>query len=209
MICDHRDVLLQEQFPTVMVPRFGNFRPLAENGRRFLSASDGLWLEVRTDWLHLVWPLARQDKVAMPYGTLEKQANFLYGEFPVELVGRFLADARAVFPSECAAWFVWDKTINDLHYRLLRTIRTGIGRLEYERPRLTGTECLICDIHSHGPIPARFSAEDDRDDKGETKISAVVGTLGVGQTPSIQARLCVAGLVIPLRMKERLSFLEE
>ncbi len=207
---DPRDLLLQEQVPTVMVPRFGEFEPLAQNGRRFLSASDGLWLEVKMEWLHLVWPLARQDIVAMPYGILEKRADFLYGEFPIELIGRFLADAREVFPSECAAWFVWDSASRDFNYRPLRTVRTGVGHLEYERPILNGTECLICDIHSHGPIPALFSSEDDRDDRGETKISAVVGNLGVGQTPSMQARLCVAGLVIPLKIdKEKLTFLEE
>lgn len=207
---DSRDLLLQEQLPTVMVPRFGEFEPLAQNGRRFLSASDGLWLEVRTDWLHVVWPLAQQTNVACPYGALAKKVEFLYSAFPVDLIGRFYADAKEVFPSECAAWLVWNTQNRNFSYRLLCSINSGVGHLRYERPMLAENECLICDIHSHGPIPALFSSEDDRDDRGEIKIAAVIGGLGVGNRLSILFRLCVAGLNLPLNIDlPNLPFFED
>lgn len=197
---DPRDLLLQEQLPTVMVPRFGGFEPLAQNGRRLLSASDGLWLEVRTDWLHVVWPLAQQTKVVCPYGFLEKRVEFLYSTFPVDLVGRFYSDAKKAFPSECAAWLVWNTQNRSFSYRPLRAINSGVGHLRYERPMLAENECLICDIHSHGPIPALFSSEDNRDDKGEIKIAAVIGGLGEENRLSVRFRLCVAGLNLPLNI---------
>lgn len=197
---DSRDLLLQEQVPTVMVPKFGEFESLKQNGRRFLSASDGLWLEVRTDWLHVVWPLAQQSRVAMPYGSLAKKVEFMYSAFPVDLIGRFYADAKAVFPSECAAWLVWNPQSRNFSYRPLRAINSGVGHLWYERPMLAENECLVCDIHSHGPIPALFSSEDDRDDRGEVKIAAVIGGLGEGNRLSVLFRLCVAGLNLPLKI---------
>lgn len=197
---DPRDLLLQEQVPTVMVPRFGEFRPLAKNGRRFLSASDGLWLEVRTDWLHVTWPLTQQSRVAMPYGSLEKKVDFLYSSLPVDLISRFYAEAREVFPSECAAWLIWNTQSRNFSYRPLRSINSGVGHLRYERPMLAENECLVCDIHSHGPIPALFSSEDDRDDRGEVKIAAVIGGLGEGNRLSVRFRLCVAGLNLPLKI---------
>ncbi len=197
-VTDSRDALLQELVPTIMVPKYGVLQPLESAGRRFLAASDGLWLEVKTDWLHLTWPLAKQNKVAMPYGTLEKKAEFLYGAFPVHLVREFLGYARETFPNECAAWFIWDSAQREFMYRPLRAIRTGVGHLKYERPNLSSNESLVCDMHSHGPEHAYFSRTDDRDDCGETKISGVVGEIGGEGAPSACFRLCAAGITLPL-----------
>lgn len=124
----------------------------------------------------------------------------MYSAFPVDLIGRFYADAKAVFPSECAAWLVWNTQSRNFSYRLLRSINSGVGHLKCERPMLNENECLICDIHSHGPIPAFFSPEDDEDDRGEIKIAAVIGGLGERNRLSVLFRLCVAGLNLPLNI---------
>jgi PRTRC genetic system protein A len=202
------DAILQEQFPTVMVPRYGDFVPLAHNGRRFLSASDGLWLEEKNQWLHVLWPLALQNQVAMPYGSLQKKVDFLYGEFPVDMIARFMVEAKERFPLECAAWFTWDTSLKRFNYYSLHARQASLDNLDYACPVLPETECLVCDIHSHGRHPAVFSPEDNKDDRGETKIAVVLGR--INSSPSIAFRLCVAGLKIPIKYNlAKLPFMEE
>jgi len=41
------DVALEANTPTVVVPRFGKFEPLQENGHRFLVCADGMWVECK------------------------------------------------------------------------------------------------------------------------------------------------------------------
>lgn len=124
----------------------------------------------------------------MPYGALVKKVEFLYGAIPV--------DRQRGFPSECAAWFTWNTQSRNFSYRLLRSLNSGVGHLRYECPVLTENERLICDIHSHGPLSALFSSEDDRDDRGEIKIAAVIGGLGFGNRLSVKFRLCILLVLI-------------
>lgn len=198
MSLDHRDNILQTLCPTVMVPRYSPLDPLHGPGHRFLAAADGLWLEVRRPWLRLVWPLCCQAEVKMPYGELEPSMEFSFDKVPEEFFRRFIKDAEDAHPIECSAWLVWNEEREWLEYRKLRTIAGTSASLNVERPPLLPHEHLAVDIHSHGgDIPAFFSPEDDRDDRGEVKIGVVVGNVN-SETTNVVMRLSVLGLFIPL-----------
>lgn len=198
MSLDRRDNILLSLCPTVMVPKFFPLAPLHGPGHRFLVAADGLWLEIRRNWLHLVWPLCCQSEVLMPYGEVEQSIEFAFDKVPENLLRRFIIDAQNDHPLESGAWLVWNEETAALEYRKLRTIDGTNASLEVERPPLEPHEHLAVDLHSHGgDIPAFFSPEDDKDDRGEVKISVVIGNVN-SDAISVEMRLCVLGLLIPL-----------
>ncbi len=50
------------------------------------------------------------------------------------------------------------------------------------------------DLHSHGRLPAFFSATDNADDRFDVKFALVVGNCGAA-TPSMVLRLCAKGIL--------------
>ena len=195
---DPRDTALQALTPTVMVPRFGALTPLAESGHRFLMANDGVWLEVRRPWLHLIHPLASQRVVAMPYGALAPVMQMSFGKLPLELVREFVRMAQEACPNETAAWIVWNEEDGCFDLRSMSNISAGRAHANFDRPVLDDHEHVVVDIHSHGMLHAFFSAEDNFDDlRGEVKLCVVVGNCE-GDDVSIQTRLCANGLRINL-----------
>ena len=179
-----------------MVPRFGNLERLTENGHRFLAADTGLWLEVHRPWVHIIWPMALQFSVAMPYGTLEPSIQFAFDSLPLEMLTKFREDARKTLPNESAAWITWNDQTREFAYRPLAATSAGAAHLKLDRPALNDNEHLVIDIHSHARIPAFFSPEDNEDDDGEVKLSVVVGQLGSDQQSNTKLRLCANGLSI-------------
>jgi len=47
------DAALQTACPTLMVPKYAELPAMDKPGQRFLSASDGLWIEIRRPWMHM------------------------------------------------------------------------------------------------------------------------------------------------------------
>ena|SRR5882724_894088 len=72
----------------------------------------------------------------------------------------------------------------------------------YELPDLKHGEVIVADIHSHGLYGAGFSAKDDVDDAGATRLALVVGKVNA-DAPEVDARLCLNGLFVPLRYVEK------
>jgi PRTRC genetic system protein A len=191
------DQALQGAVPTVMVPRFGTFEPLQSSGHRFLVASDGLWLEVRRSWLYLRKPIARQNKVAMPYGTVTETLEFLCGPVPLELLREFSAQARNAAPLETAAWGTRDEESGKFMFRRLDANNASAAHINVNRPRLDDNEHLVLDMHSHGRGRAFFSGTDNEDDQGEVKIAMVLGHCNQEKLDT-KIRLCCLGLYVPL-----------
>lgn len=195
------DQILQRTCPTIMVPRFEDLPPLTENGHRFLVAQDGLWLEVKRPWLHLVWPVAEKCyQVAMPYGALQPAITFEFDSLPRDLIDSFIDDARRALPNEYAAWIIWNSETGKFSYCPLAANSAGPAHLKLDRPVLGEHEHLVVDIHSHANMNAFFSGEDNRDDAGEVKLSIVVGRLGSNQQISSKIRLCANGVIIPAQI---------
>jgi len=197
---DPRDLVLQQQCPTIMVPKFDPLAPLVENGHRFLVASDGLWIEIRRSWLHCVVPVClvcRQETYLLPYGNVSLYIDFAFGKINSDLMVRFVADAKAALPNEFGAFLVYDERTNNLSYLPLESSSQGPTYLNTVRPLLGEHESLVVDLHSHGVGSAEFSFKDNEDDSGEVKISGVVGKLGTA-VPQTKFRLCTGGGFYPL-----------
>lgn len=195
---DPRDALLQAHVPTVMVPRFCELRwPLDSNGHRYLVAEDGLWIEVKRPWLHLLWPIA-PSPAPLPYGPLRDAMEFAFGWPALEiLAAQFRLDAILALPNEHAAWLVWDETAQVLRYRSVFATSAGPAGIAFIRPILAPHEHLAVDLHSHGALSACFSATDDEDDAGEVKLCVVLGNLDRPDAQTQATRLCAHGIFIP------------
>lgn len=194
------DALIQLHTPAVMMPHFSNFAPLEKIGHRFIVAQDGLWIEARRPWLHLVWPVA-ESPMQLPYGeTLGKVMAFEFEDEGLQLndlMAQFVDEATHALPNECAAWFLWNTQTLSLEYMELRPTAAGPGSVTFNRPALPDHLHLAVDIHSHGSFAPFFSETDDVDDAGEVKLSIVVGHVGTPQQ-AFQMRLCAHGLFIPI-----------
>lgn len=196
MIYSPLDLALQAAVPTVPVPLHGKFVGLQQSGHRFLIASDGLYIEIRRAWLHAVWPVALDSKVAKPFGKVEACVDLAFGRIPHWILGSFENDAIGSGNMEIAACVVWNAVERTLHYRPCESIRASSHRVEYRRPVLAADESLVIDLHSHGYGRAYFSGVDNEDDANEVKIAAVVGT--VNAVPTWKFRLCLAGLFVDI-----------
>lgn len=205
---DYRDYLMQQVCPALPVPSHGPLPAIADNGHRLLIAADGLWIEIKRPWLHMIWPIAKQADVAIPYGSLRQKAQFAFGKLPAALIRRFADDAITVLPNEAAAWLVWDDETAQLEYLPLPPASAGSGHIHFERPALAPHQSLAVDLHSHGAGPAFFSGTDNQDDAGEMKIAGVVGSLSIDgqQTPTVEFRICALGITIRIPVDPSVIF---
>ncbi len=194
------DMALLRAAPVVVVPLHSEFHALEEAGHRFLMADDGVYLEVRRPWLHLIQRLAEQKAVRMPFGAILPKVEFAFGK-----IGSALAELRAFgevarlqSPIESAASLIWNDETREwaLRYPLPIGEPTS-GHIQYQQLLLAEREHLAIDLHSHGAHPAFFSETDNLDDAGSVKISGVYGNLDQ-QQPTVAFRLCVLGLFITL-----------
>ena len=187
------DAILQAECPTICVPRFGEFEPLTSHGHRFLSACDGLHIEISRPWLHTILPVA-SSSISLPYGEVAPRVQFRLRGLAT-FVQHFINEARQVSPNEHAAWLSVDATTGDLDYEATEVISQSGEHIRYRRPSLASGKVLAVDCHSHGVHPAFFSGTDDTDSLDDAKLEIVVGHLGT-DTPSFACRLSFLGLSV-------------
>ncbi|QUN31833.1 PRTRC system protein A (plasmid) [Cupriavidus sp. KK10] len=192
------DITLQQSFPTVMVPRFGDLAPLETTGERLLIAANGVFLEVSRPWLRLVRRVAQFDvKTAVPYGVAAETTDLRCGKLPAQLIGQFAEMARAAMPNETGGWIVWNLPTGAFRLAPVTILSHGRGHLQYERPALVDGEVVVVDCHSHGNFPAYFSSTDNEDDQHDVKFAFVMGNC-LAATPSLCLRLCAKGIFEPV-----------
>ncbi len=211
------DALLHAVTPAYCVPLHGQFSPMLENeiGHRYLVAADGLWLECRRTWLHLIWPIGTTapEKLlsthATPFGTLKPKVEIAFGKVPHYFIRGMADNGRTRLPNECGRWVTWEHHLGANESRLVwdsEEIAVGTpGRLHYSRPEHTATLSPCIDLHTHGTAPAFFSATDDADDTHDVKIAIVLGNLDQ-PIPTIAARLCCLGVFIPVNVSAEQVF---
>ena len=193
---DSRDVALQSTLPTVMVPMFGPFEPLATPGNRILMARDGVWVEARRHGIYTRQKIAEQRTVAVPYGEVTEVLDTEFSGLG-DVLREFVVEARKALPNECAMALVWNATTRTLRSRPLVALSQSAGHIKYERPEVSEDEHVVLDVHSHAAAPAFFSRTDNADDRGDVKVAVVVGNVH-SSTPTVVARLCVLGHFRPL-----------
>lgn len=195
------DLALVRAAPVAVVPSHCAFQPLKECGHRFLAAQDGLYLEVRRPWLHLIRRLADQTAVRMPYGAVEQKVELAFGGIGNALpqLQAFARQAREHLPVETAASLVWHAGTKLWDLRVPEVIGAATeARIQYRQVALAEDEHLVIDLHSHGHLPAGFSQTDDEDDYGSVKIAGVYGNMNEGSEPTLAFRFCVLGLYLPI-----------
>lgn len=193
-----RDIALQSAMPTVMAPRFSPLDELDLPGRRLVMAENGTWLETRREWLYSRLQVGQPCPVPLPYGQVTEALRFSFGKLPRAIIAQFIEHAREQLPNECAARVIWNSHTSQ--WTLKRrddVISVSPGHVNMHLPPLGEREHLIMDLHSHGITEAFFSRTDNKDDRGEVKISGVVGNLEGGEVTTA-FRLCLAGVFVSL-----------
>ncbi|WP_321882592.1 PRTRC system protein A [Burkholderia cepacia] len=187
------DTVLQQSFPTVMVPSREAVEPMARLGERLLIGGNGVFLEVVRPWIRTVRRIAMYHELtAVPYGEVSEATELRCGPVPPALIAEFHAMTRAAFPNETGAWVVWNEASREFRLIPLASLSHGPSHLDYDRPRLADGEWLVVDCHSHGQWGADFSPTDDKDDRYDVKFAFVLGNCD--RQPSRVLRLCVKGI---------------
>ncbi len=193
------DKVLHNQFPTLMAPRFTDMEPMATSGERFIITSDRILFEVSRPWLHAVRAISPSFERTTPYGHgLAEGIKLRCSPIPKGVLDVFIEQSRQVFPKETAAWVTWDESTEEFSYVALKIESSSNGHVTFERPCLRSGEHLVLDIHSHGAYPAFFSEQDDRDDRDQLCISAVL-SLQNPDSPALVARLSMLGVFTPIK----------
>jgi PRTRC genetic system protein A len=196
------DALLQAEFPTVMVSKFGDLPSCAVGKTRLLMAADGLYLETAQPFGRLVvklWAAPRE----LPYGRVAEVDEFrevFDRSLPIILSKAY--PAAICFADQEKEW------CGHIYYRE--------GELLFQQPDFSATidsadytiqrpagAVLAVDIHSHGGISPFFSSDDNKDDKGGVRICVVLGNYdrAVGRFDSV-IRYVVEGFFINFKEVE-------
>ncbi len=193
---DPRDEALQRACPVVAAPLFGVL-PAMENGQRVIVASNGVFVQVKRDWLDCVEPLAAIDAtMPLPYGRMTPSVRFTFGTIPVALLDAFIAAGRAGLPNEIAGGLIYSAQGQTLRLATYEPLHSTAHRIEYRMPPLARDESIAVDLHTHGVLPAFWSATDDVDDRS-VKVAGVFGNLD-RERPSAAFRLVLNGMYRPL-----------
>lgn len=198
------DDVLESVTPAVVVPKFGQFVPMKNDGHRFLVCADGLWVECRRRWIHAILPMAQQKGSTMPFGTLESKVTLAFKALPAWAVSRFHEEALQHHPKEVGALVTWDERTGEFEYHSCKVIEQGIGHLRQQWPELPDGVWPVLDLHSHGPIKAFFSDEDRKDTGMDVIVAGVVGALN-GELPELALSLFACGVEIPAEMPAELA----
>ncbi len=184
---NHKDKLIQEHKPVVLVPAYEALAKLEMGKTRFVMASDGLWIESRQPWVHLCLPLWKS-KVHLPYGLVERCFEMVYEPIDGDVRRQIKKDALRWCGYEYAGAITY--TDDALVYQEIEDVlERGLGSVSYKVP-----PHVVVDIHSHGYGAAYFSEQDDKDDQGGVRISLVLGHCkGDGKDITFALRLCVEG----------------
>lgn len=190
------DTFMQGMFPVLPVPKLGTFEEMDREGHRYLTAADGLWIEVRTAWLYFRQKIGASS-VAIPYGTVTPEIRFLCPPIPKTLFEDFVTASREANPNEIAAQIIWSRETEEFRLQLLDYTSNGPGHIDYLTPEYGVGEMMVVDLHSHGHFNAFFSKKDNVDDAGQIKVAAVVGHCDRAHQ-KIDMRLCVLGMYLKL-----------
>lgn len=184
------DAVLLAQTPTVMMPRAGALPELPAGRKRLVAAQDGWYLQASSTALRVTVRLAASP-VPLPYGALSPSIELAGGLIPRALFEQMRLAAAKACPREWAAFVVYEA---DRSYRIQvpEYVSQSNGHISY---RLGGVDesAVALDLHSHGRMPAFFSATDDRSDQHGLYIASVLGNLGAGDSMSCVSRLVCDG----------------
>ena len=177
---NRKDQLIQERFPTIMVPAYEELSACPLHQTRLLIARSGLYIDTSLPFgrfRRCLWPSTDRE---LPYGEVEETNEFeailmdpvvksIFESTILPEAARYAEDNR-----EWAGWIVW--TREGYSYMPLDFEASGTSVLIKDRPAFPEGTCLAIDVHSHGAMKPFFSSTDDLDDSGGVKLSVVLGS---------------------------------
>lgn len=191
MTRDPRDRALRSTCPVLAAPRFGAL-PGMLNGQRVVIAANGVFVQVKLDWLDCTLRIAALPSAPpLPYGTVRERIAFSFSVIPVRLLESFIRTGRASLPDEVAGGLIYSCRTGRLRLQVFDALRASAERIDYRLPPLAEDETIAVDLHTHGRSRAFWSPTDDGDDRG-IKVAGVFGHLH-HETPSAVFRLAVNG----------------
>lgn len=194
---DPRDLALQASCPTVIAPRFGEL-PAMQNGQRVVIAANGVFLQVKLDWLDCMLRLVTLGPTPpLPYGQVQEHTRFAFGVIPVRLLEAFVDAGKAALPNEIAGGLIYSRSKGTLRLAVFDSLQSSPDKVDYYFPQLDDDESIAIDLHTHGRDRAFWSVTDNLDDQG-IKIAGVFGHLHQEQ-PSAAFRLAINGHFRALR----------
>jgi PRTRC genetic system protein A len=170
---------------------------MENNGQRIVVGSNGVFVQVRLDWLDAIQPLSMGVfSMALPYGIVHPRLNFAFGKLPIPQFEAFIEAGRNRLPDEVAGALIFSKRTGILRLALCESLNASPGSVYYRLPPMDDDETVAVDLHTHGSGEASWSLTDDRDDMG-IKIAAVFGRLHRPK-PHAAFRLVINGMRRPL-----------
>ena len=192
---DVRDLALQAACPVIATPRFGPLHDMV-NGQRIILAANGVFVQVKLDWLDCIQRLSPALPIPLPYGGIEERLTFTFGVLPIRLIEAFIEAGRRGLPNEVAGALIYSRRSRSLRLALCEPLDVSPHQIDYRVPAMDADETLAVDLHTHGHGLPFWSAKDDRDDQG-IKVTGVLGCLHQPK-PSALFRLAVNGRFHPL-----------
>lgn len=171
-----KDQLLLAQMPLAAVPNDTRIEKLDRNGQRLLLAGNGIFIEVRRDWLYAIRQCGGlHPDLQTPFGAVQEVTELAGKRIPRSLIDAFVEQAKAVSPQEVGAIISYDLVSGTWALRMNRTLSASAVALSYEVPDLAPSERRVVDIHSHGEGAAFLSSTDRQDTRGATAVVMVAG----------------------------------
>ncbi|OPY06082.1 MAG: hypothetical protein A4E61_00095 [Syntrophorhabdus sp. PtaB.Bin184] len=175
-----KDRLIQERFPTIMVPRYEELPPCPLHHTRLLMARGGIYIDTRQPFGRLRRGLWSSDR-DLPYGEVEEVDEFtviLRDPQVTAIFENVILPEAAAYARDNREWAGWIvRTEKEGYSYVALDFEASSARVVIsERPLLPEHTCLVVDVHSHGTMKAFFSFTDDADDFGGVRLSVVLGS---------------------------------
>lgn len=189
---DLRDAALQSTCPVVAMPRYG-LLPDMPNGQRVIVAANGVFVQIKLDWLDCVQRLMPgMSGMPLPYGHVQERVAFSFGVLPIRLIETFIEQGRRALPNEAAGALVYSRRALGLRLVMCEALRSSPVCIDYRLPALADDETVALDLHTHGHAAPFWSDDDNRDDQG-IKVAGVFGCLHHAR-PRAEFRLVLNGM---------------
>ncbi len=173
---------------------------------QYILAGNGVFVRAETHFFHAQLPIA----ACVVRGLTPLAASFRLkvGRIPGRLLARVLADARQARRVGGGL----NEVLYQFHHQgqrvQVRKPQQQVGAISIMAVG-GGAPDILCDLHSHGNMPAYFSQTDDADEQG-ARLYAVIGRLD--SKPEIRLRVGVYGywqaLPVTAVFTDRGSFVE-
>jgi PRTRC genetic system protein A len=171
----------------------------ARDGHGLAVGADGVMRILRRPWLALDAFIAPPLTGHLPYGSVgQPAARLRCGLIPREHLLAIMRHFTAALPNEAAAFVLWNEQSREFEVVFPDIDCATPARLVYRTPFIEPGWHLVCDIHSHGAGGTFFSPTDNADDAHATKIAMVVGRIGTLDGPTMEGRICAAGMFLPM-----------